>query len=237
MDTSLQELLRTLLQSGTESNPALNVLIDDYARYHLVLVVVGGLFLVALIVLIVFMWRRFARAPRATSRTWTFEKWVYFSFGVLSVLVAVVMAVIVAANVSTAMHPREGFAGSISMLGTPQPGTPTDAVYRSVYTWLESGSAATPPELQAQVDERLGWQRPKAIVCGVLLVVFASLSAFIWRALIRRSRDPAARWSLRRTALLLLGMITVLVCLLLMLMVMGNTQGSLAPISLTLFLG
>ena len=237
MDASLQELLRTLLQSGSESNPALNALISDYSTYHLVLVMVGGLFLVALIILSVFLWRRFSRAPRTGTRRWTFEKRVYFVFGLLSVLVGLAMTVIVAANVSTAVHPREGFAGSISMLGTPQPGTPSADVQGSVYAWLESGSPDTPAALQAQIDERLSWQRPKAIVCGVLLVVFVFLSFLIWRALIRRSRDRTARRGFPGGGLFVLGVITVLASLLLMLMVMGNTQGSLAPISLTLFLG
>ena len=237
MDASLQELLRTLLQSGSESNPALNALISDYSTYHLVLVMVGGLFLVALIILSVFLWRRFSRAPRTDTRRWTFEKRVYFVFGLLSVLVGLAMTVIVAANVSTAVHPREGFAGSISMLGRPQPGTPSADVQGSVYAWLESGSPDTPADLQAQIDERLSWQRPKAIVCGVLLVVFVFLSFLIWRALIRRSRDRTARWGFPGVGLFVLGVITVLASLLLMLMVMGNTQGSLAPISLTLFLG
>ena len=237
MDASLQELLRTLLQSGSESNPALNALISDYSTYHLVLVMVGGLFLVALIILSVFLWRRFSRAPRTDTRRWTFEKRVYFVFGLLSVLVGLAMTVIVAANVSTAVHPREGFAGSISMLGTPQPGTPSADVQGSVYAWLESGSPDTPAALQAQIDERLSWQRPKAIVCGVLLVVFVFLSFLIWRALIRRSRDRTARRGFPGVGLFVLGVITVLASLLLMLMVMGNTQGTLAPISLTLFLG
>ena len=237
MDASLQELLRTLLQSGSESNPALNALISDYSTYHLVLVMVGGLFLVALIILSVFLWRRFSRAPRTDTRRWTFEKRVYFVFGLLSVLVGLAMTVIVAANVSTAVHPREGFAGSISMLGTPQPGTPSADVQGSVYAWLESGSTDTPADLQAQIDERLSWQRPKAIVCGVLLVVFVFLSFLIWRALIRRSRDRTARRCFPGVGLFVLGVITVLASLLLMLMVMGNTQGTLAPISLTLFLG
>lgn len=237
MDVSLQGLLRSLLESGSESNPALNALISDYARYHLVLVLVGGMFLVALILLSALLWRRFRRAPRTVARRWTFEKRVYFVFGLLSVLVGLAMTLIVAANVSTAVHPREGFAGSISLLGAPQPGTPSADVQASVYAWLESGSPDMPAALQAQVDERLSWQRPKAIVCSVLLVVFVLLSVLIWRGLIRRSRAPGTGWDLTAVGLFVLGVITVLASLLLMLMVMGNTQGSLAPISLTLFLG
>jgi cytochrome bd-type quinol oxidase subunit 2 len=237
VDDTLQETLRKLLESGTQTNPALNVLMSDYTKYHLVLVVVGGMFLIALVLLSVFLWRRFRRARKVGTRTWTFEKKTYFLFGVLSVLVGLFMALVVAANVSTVLNPRQGFAGSISLLTATQAGSPQDDLYRSVNTWLQSGSGDMPPLVQGRIDDRLAWQRPKAIVSGVLLVGFLVLSALIWRALIRRSRDPEARWRLKETAMLLLGVVAVLASLLLMLMVMGNTQGSIAPISLTLFLG
>lgn len=237
MDTTLQEQLRELLRSGVDSNPALNALLDDYTRYHVVLLVVGGLFLLALSLLVVLFWRRFRRAPRTATRTWTFEKRTYFAFGILAVLVAMFLALVVAANVSTVLSPRQGFAGSIGMLGTPSPGTPSDELYRSVDAWLQSGSAETPSVVQERIDERLAWQRPKAVIVSVLLIGFALLCALIWRALIRGSRTPEARWGPGRAALLLGGIASVLACLLLMLMVMGNTQGSIAPISLTLFFG
>jgi hypothetical protein len=237
VDDTLQETLRKLMRSGTESNPALNVLLADYTKYHVVLVVVGGLFLLGLILLSVFFWTRFRSAPRTDVRRWTFEKKTYFSFGILSVVVAMFLALVVAANVSTVMNPRQGFSGSISMLRTGPPGTPTDDLHQAVDAWLQSGSADTPSVVQDQIDERLAWQRPKAIICSVLLVVFVILSALIWRALIRTSRDGAAKGRLKKVSLLLLGVVTVLACLLLMLMVMGNTQGSIAPISLTLFFG
>jgi hypothetical protein len=135
------------------------------------------------------------------------------------------------------LNPRQGFSGSISLLRAAEAGTQTDDLYRSVNTWLQSGSADTPSIVHGRIDERLAWQRPKAIVCSILLVVFVILSALTWRTLIRKSRDHDARWRLKETALLLLGAVSVLACLLLMLMVMGNTQGSIAPISLTLFFG
>ncbi len=237
MDSTLQETLREMLRSGTESNPALNMLMDDYTTYHVVLVIIGTLFLLGLILLAVLFWTRFRGAPKADTGKWTFEKKTYFFFGVLSVLVGLFLALVVAANVSTVVNPRPGFAGSISMLGTPKAGTQTDDLYRSVNAWLQSGSPDTPSVVQSRIDDRLAWQRPKAIVTSVLLLVFLALSALIWRTLIRKSRDHAARWRLKEAALLLLGVATVLACLLLMLMVMGNTQGSIAPISLTLFFG
>jgi hypothetical protein len=226
-----------LVRSGTESNTALNVLIDDYTKYHVVLVVVGGLFLLGLVLLSIFFWRRFRKAPRTDSRSWTFEKKTYFAFGALSVVVGLFMALIVAANLSNVLNPTQGFSGAIGLLGAPRAGTQADELHRAVDTWLQSGGSDVPALVQGRIDDRHSWQRPKAVICSVLLVVFVLLSAGIWRALIRRSRVRKGRWKLKEAALLLLGVLAVMGCLLLMLMVMGNTQGSIAPISLTLFYG
>ena len=237
MNGSLEGTLKELIRSAGDSNPALNALIADYTKYHVVLVVVGGMFLLGLFALGVVFWKRFKRAPKTGSRRWSFEKKTYFCFSAVSVLVGLLMALIVAANVSNVLDPRQGFEGSISMLGTPQAGTQADDLYDSVNTWVQSGSTDVPSLLQGKIDDRLSWQRPKAIICSVLLVLLALLSARIWRTLIRKSRGREAKWKLPETGLLVLGVVTVGACLLLMLMVMGNTQASIAPISLTLFYG
>lgn len=237
MNDSLQETLEGLIDAGADSNPALNVLISDYTKYHVVLVVVGGIFLLGLILLSAFFWRHFKQATKPAAHRWTFEKTTYFGFGVLAVLVGLFMALVVAANVSNVLNPEQGFAGAVPMLATPKPGTQADELQQAFTLWLESDSPQVPPLVQNSIDDRLAWQRPKAIICSVLLAIFLVLSAGIWRALIRRSRAPEFTWRLRDGALLMLGLLTVGVCLLLMLMVMGNTQGSIAPISLTLFYG
>jgi hypothetical protein len=237
VNETLPDTLKALIRSGDDSNPALKVLVDDYARYHLALVIVGGLFLAAIVVLTVIFWRRFRRAPRSGPRKWTFEKKTYFWFGALGVLVSVLLAVIVAANVSTVVSPRQGFSGSIGPLGSAKAGSPAEALQASFDGWLQSGSPDVPELVQASIDDRLSWQRPKAIICSVLLLLAAVLSAGVWRLLIRRSRARAGRWTLKDAALLLVGVVMVGTSLLLMLMVMGNTQASLAPISLTMFYG
>ena len=48
-DGNLQGTLEELLESGSTSNAALNRLLDDYTTYHATLVVVGGCFLLALV--------------------------------------------------------------------------------------------------------------------------------------------------------------------------------------------
>jgi len=63
------------------------------------------------------------------------------------------------------------------------------------------------------------------------------LSARIWRTLIRRSRLRPKVWTPKDVTLLAAGLLCGPVCLLLMLMVIGNTQASFAPLSMTLFYG
>jgi cytochrome bd-type quinol oxidase subunit 2 len=237
VNDSLQTTLYKLIQSGTTSNPALNRLISANTEYHFVLVLVGGFFLLALMMLSLFFWRRFKRTPKANNRQWSFEKKTYFSFGLFSVALGLGIALIIAANVNNVLHPRQEFSGAIGMLGTPQAGSETEKLQQVFNTWLQSGRTQMPSLIQSKIDDRLSWQRPKAIICGVLLIVVVLLSVHTWCTLIRKSRAHEAKWRLTEKALLTSGVVTALACLPLMLMVMGNSQGSIAPLSLTLFFG
>ena len=183
MDETLKEAQRSLLRSGTTGNPALEGLLEDYRRYHAVLATVGGILLLGLITLSVVMWRMLVTAPRPAGRRWTFERRTYLTFGILSGVVGLGMALIVAANVSTVLSPRQGFAGSIGMIRPAAPGSAREALVGSVATWLSSGSPETPPLLQQAIDDRLAWQRPKAVVCIVLLLAVVALGFLVWRSL------------------------------------------------------
>jgi hypothetical protein len=233
---SLRTSLSELLTSGTDTNPALNALLRDYTTYHRVLAVVGGAFFIALTVLSAVLWRRFRRS-RTPGQGWSFERRALFGLGLVAVGTALFLALVVAANLSTVLDPRTGFAGALGLLGTPKPGTSAAQLHEAFSTWLQSGASAVPPEVTAAIDDRLSWQRPKAVVCSVLLVVTAALTALAWRSLVRRSRVRQGRRSARERLLLAGAVLGVPVCLLLMLMVLGNVQGSLAPLSLTLFFG
>lgn len=235
--TDLTTTLTALLESGVDSNPALTALLRDYTAYHVVLVVVGGLFLVALTWLSATMWRRWWRSRRTASGATGFERRTYASFGLLSAVVALFLALVVAANVSNALDPRDGFAGALGLLGVPKAGTSVAELQDAFTTWLTAGDDEVPSRVTEAIDERLSWQRPKAIITTVLLVGGVVLSAATWRSLVRRSRARPGRRPLREWGLSCVGVLSVVVCLLLMLMVMGNTQGSLAPLSLTLFFG
>lgn len=216
VDDGLQTTLDELLRSGTESNPALNALLGDYVRYHVVFIVVAGLFFLALVALSAFSWRRFRRAGKATAQRRT-----YLGFGISSLLLALMLALLITANLSSVLDARQGFAGAIGLLSA----SGNAELQQAFTTWLQSGTEEVPAAVQAAIDERLAWQAPKAIICAVLLATFGALSFLIWRAYLRKPRALT----------LLAGLTTAFVCLILMLMVIGNTQGALAPLSLTLF--
>lgn len=234
---SLQTTLNNLLKSGTRSNPVLNILLSDYTKYHVVTLIIGGLFTLILVTLSVLLWIRYKRAPKTGTSKWTFEKKTYFSFGLLTTIVGLFMVLIVVANASTVLNPGPGFSGVVDMLGTSQAGTQKTELYQSFNTWLQSGSTPIPSLIQSKINERLSWQRPKAVICSVLLAVFVTASIGIWGTLIRQFKVREKKQKLREKALLLSGISTIAVCLLLMLMVLGNTSAALAPISLTLVFG
>jgi cytochrome bd-type quinol oxidase subunit 2 len=234
---SLQTTLINLLQSETESNIALNSLLGDYTTYHVVLLIIGGCFTLIFVVLSILFWVRFKRAPKTEIRKWTFEQKTYFSFGLLTTIVGLVMMLIVVANAGTVLNPRPGLLEVINEFGTSQGGAHRAELYQSFNTWLQSGSRDVPALIQSKINDRLAWQRPKAIICSVLLAIFVATSVRIWSALIKKSKVRETKLKLNEKALLVSGCFSVASCLLLMLMVLGNTQATFAPMSLTLFLG
>ncbi len=237
MSDELQDTLNELLHSGSTSNPALNRLLDDYSTYHVVLVATGGLFVIVLSVLTAFFWRRFRRSTSTNDRRSSFERTTYLCFGVLSCAVTLLLTVIVGANLGNARNPRQGLAGVATGLGPAVPGTRTNELHQAFTTWLQSGTKGLPTLIERRIDARLAWQQPRAIIACALLAVFAVLAVRLWRTLIGKSRERTSSWTVNDRALLLAGVGTVLSCLPLMLMVIGNTQASVAPIVMTLQFG
>jgi hypothetical protein len=238
VNEDLRSKLTTLVESDGSTNAAFTALLGDYTRYHVALAVVGGIFLLLLLALCVVCWRRFRRASRpAGAGRWTFERTTYLAFGVVSALVSLFLAAVVAANVSTSLNPRQGFAGSLSMLSPGGGASGVQGRYDAFGAWIDSGSPALPSQVQALVQDRLAWQQPKAVISALLLAIVALACAGIWRSLIRSARRDAEQWTLGTSARLLTGITAAAMCLVLMLMVMGNTQASVAPISMTMFFG
>lgn len=235
---ALQATLRNLLQSSsrTNANPALNELINDYVKYHVVLVASGGLLVVVFAVMSILFWA-WRRALKSTRRNWTFERWTYFGFGALSTVVCVLLAFVVAVNATTVSDPRNGFSLVVDSVATPQAGTPMASVYQAFNTWVQSGSATMPALVQAKVHERTVFHTMNVVIRGALLVLAVALSTGIWHTLVRRSRSLAAKWGLKESALLFSGLAMVTLFLLLMVMVVANLQGALAPLTMVLLYG
>lgn len=208
------------------SNPAYERLVQDYTDYHLALVVVGSVFTLALLSLGVFSMLRLRRAPRG------FERRTHLVSAVASAGVGLLLALVVAANLSNVLDPRRGLAGAI---GTPEDLKPAASAHltRSVTDWMRSGSSDVPALIQGQVDARLAWQEPKALISVLLLVAFASVSIHLWRGAVARSRAGNRVGAGR----VLAGSAAVLGSFVLMLMVLGNTQAAYAPIVMTLLFG
>ena len=237
MNDDLHDTPQQLLGPGPRSTPALTELIDSYARYHAVFVAVGSMFFVAFALLTRTSWRRLRRTRRSNGRRWSFERVTYMLFAASSAVLTLMMALLVAANLSNAVDPQPGFAGEIGTVGTSQLGTPEGELHHAFATWLQSGDSEMPALVSRTIDERLAWQQPKAIVCTALLVACTLLGAVIWRTPIRRSRARHQGRTPGKVALLLTGVLLGPLVLLLTAMVLGNTQAALAPLSMTLFYG
>jgi hypothetical protein len=206
--------------STSPSNAALDVILADYQRYHAVLVIVAGVFLAAVVVLLIACWRSLRAARRSPAGPTRRESWTYATFIVASVVVALFLVLVIVANLSNVMDPQAGFAG-------------VDQSGPAMASWLASGNPSVPAEVQERIDARLAWQRPKAIIVTLLLTVTVVASVAVWRRWI--ARTYASRGA--NAALFGAGVLTASLALLLMLMVMGNVQASLAPVALTLAFG
>ena len=109
------------------------------------------------------------RAPRSQSGKATLERKVWRFLALGSTALVLPFLVVCVANVTTAMDPRHGFSLLVDSMVTPRAGTGSSNVYRAADAWLQSSTPlASRPPFEHRIDDRLAWQRPKAIVCGIL---------------------------------------------------------------------
>jgi hypothetical protein len=191
-----------------EHNAAYDVLLEDYTRYHVVFVLLGGLVTTALSAMTIVLWTRYSRLAILNS--------FFFAF----------MALAFAANVSTTLRPQPGLD---ALIAAPQRSGGQPGV---VDGWLRAGTPKVPPSIQEAVDQRLNWQAPKAAISAVLFVGVAFVSVRIWGVLIRRSTAATSKTT-RHSGLLVSGIATTMASFVLIVMAVANTQASLAPITIT----
>jgi glucan phosphoethanolaminetransferase (alkaline phosphatase superfamily) len=229
LNDGLHTTLSKLTRSGWQSNPAMKTLVDDYARYHYVLVVAGGCLALLFVVLGVVFWTRFKKLPKASVLDWSFEKKLYFSFGALSGIIALLITLLVAVNATNALDPVHGFSLLVSSAVTP-----STSANHAFYEWIKSGNGRIPSVLQTQINERIKFQTRNVIIFGVLLCESVALSVILWRALLRMSRRSEPRQWLKQKTYWLSGSATVVASLFAMVVVLANMQGALAPVTITL---
>ncbi|MEE1738665.1 hypothetical protein PUR49_19420 [Streptomyces sp. BE147] len=97
----VRQRLADSLSTDGPSSPVLDVMISDFARYHVVMAVLSGIVAVLLIGLSVMSLRKAAGTRLSDRRT----RRVLGSYGVLSAALALVVAVVAVANTTTAADP------------------------------------------------------------------------------------------------------------------------------------
>jgi uncharacterized protein with PQ loop repeat len=235
MTDKLSALMDELIRSGWQSNPAMNALVSDYARYHAVFVVAASVALWVLLAMSAFFWARSRKLSRTGVSGEGFERRVLRAFAFLCSLVSFVLMLLITANAPHAFSRASALHG-FSLLAAP----PEDsAVGQSLLGWIKSNTVRPPPLIVQKIHGRLSWQAPKAITCGVLLILFVALSVRIWISLIQWRKLKGATEPNRRLAekpLLMTGTIVVVLSLLMLIMSIANAQASLAPLTISILL-
>jgi hypothetical protein len=234
MNEPLKNALQEHIQSGWRSNLAMRQIVDDYARFHAVLAITGGMFLLLLAWLAIRLFVRSDRLGAVRRFPWTFEKAVYFGFGSVLSVTALLLAVVVVANTGTAANPLPGFSGS---LGSIADSNRNRELHKAFENWIAS-SASTPPALiQQHIHQRRLFHSIRAIGGFVLFLTFAIASLSLWGALIRMRNAGDHRWTFKEVGWLGMGIALVPVVLFLMVVVIANTQGAVVPLANTLQFG
>ncbi|MCL9793837.1 hypothetical protein [Frankia sp. AgKG'84/4] len=96
--------------AGAGTSPAIDAMTDEFARYHVVMAVISSVLAVVAVGVAVLLWRRFAATASTDRRT----RRVLGSGGALTVLLAVLLVIHVAANVSVAADPAPALARALN---------------------------------------------------------------------------------------------------------------------------
>ena len=231
MTGSLEELILTLLASRSVTNPAVLHLIDDYAKYHWVLVILGTISVVIFFTTLGWLWRKFWVGPDLIGNLRNVRGRAYFFLMTFIGFIATSMSLIVYANLQNALHPKQGFRLAMHGLGIPDLGTKTARMHESFYQWIESGDKTLPTYLTEVVENRLSWQLPKAVISTLLLIAAVYGTYKVWK-LVVNSYQSFSRT--KNFALFASGVTLSLISTLLWVMAIANTQGSIAPLTLSL---
>lgn len=230
----LRDQLLTTMASGSSSHPVVDQLLSDYVTYHLVFLVVGGTALTLLAIVSGFLFWLFSVLPTFEGR-WGFRRSVALGLGLFFGLVGLGLALVTLANASTVRDPGPGFRGAVSSLRDPDAGSRAEKLQHAYASWLESDGTEVPAAVLESVKERLSWQAPKAWASLGLLLLSCLMSLVTWRRLGKRFATSPWLWDSHSMGLLVPAVVSTLAIPLLLAMVIGNVQGTLAPLALSLF--
>jgi hypothetical protein len=102
---------------------------------------------------------------------------------------------------------------------------------------LQDWDAPPSTLIEQRIHRRVMFHTTKAIVCGILIIVFTALSMRLWNTLIKRCNVSETQWRLKEKTFFVAGIATIALSLLMMIIVVANLQGAIAPITLTLIFG
>ncbi|UFS99036.1 hypothetical protein [Nocardia huaxiensis] len=102
--TTIDGVEQGLAESGQARPPALAVMIDDFAVYHVAMAIIAALVAVVLAVGSTVLWRRFARSRERRTRR------LLGGYATLAAVLALAALVVVTANITTAADPAPALA-------------------------------------------------------------------------------------------------------------------------------
>ena len=196
------------------------------------MVIVGGFSVFVLTLFAGYQFRLLRKSRSLSGNLKSISGKVYLYLGTFTAFLAVVLGLIVIGNLGNALNPKSGFMNSLGMLGTPITGSKSAMLQDSFTEWVQSERLSAPAYINQIVEERLSWQMPKAIISFLLLALLTYISKQVWSSLVNNSDVFNKR---RAYAQFSLGVLLSLICTLLLVMAIANTQGSIAPVVLSLF--
>lgn len=229
----LRHTLQNLLRADVSGNPALDRLVLDYANYHGVFLLLGTP-IALMIGLVAFLsWRRVLLRRGWDGRRR--ERRTTVVLGGLSTVMALFLGLVLVGNASNVLNPRRGFSSLVETLSPAAPGSELAHLRQSFDLWVSSGGGALPAVVNVHVQERLAWQQPKAVVCGLLLVLLTALTMKRWNRMVKTNVERHAT-AAHLGSQLGLGLAVLVICLL-ALMFIANAQAAFAPLTITMLYG
>lgn len=234
----LQQTLSELVQSGFEHNSVVNMLIEDYVKFHWVRFIFGSVLLLTFVFMTVFLLKRVKKTPVKCR----FEKRVLKNFGVFGIVISTALLVVVAANASVLFNPSQGFKGFIEDFSASRDNNYSDEVRNAFNNWLHLGTGNTPPIIESEIQKITNAHRLNVIIFGISGVLIFGVSVWIWRNLIIKSNKFARvndRLTTKDTLTLVFGStfgtFTSVCSLLLIVMAEINLRWAISPLSAFLF--